>query len=138
MNNRFFRSCKAMAIIALLTSLNTVSAQTSEPDSATPNSSKFTSVIAEKGSVTTAEVQDKRDAGWGWGAIAKALGFNLGSAVSAANQDRKADRQDTTTAALGTGNRSNGGEGSRGNGNGGGSGGGGGNGGGNGGGGGRR
>lgn len=121
------RASIALTATAMLSAVTIVSAQTTEPDSINPTAStKHTQTIANKAGVPTADVQAKRDDGWGWGAIANSLGFNLGSAVSAANQDRKAERQDASASAQSMGNRGNSGEGGRGGGNGGGNGGGGG------------
>ncbi len=128
MNTKLRCASIALTAAAMLSAVTAVSAQTTEPDSTNPTAStKFTETIANKAGLptTTADVQAKRDDGWGWGAIANALGFNLGSAVSAANQDRRAERQDTAASEQSMGNRGNSGEGGRGNGNGGGNGGGG-------------
>lgn len=87
-----------LAAAAVLSVSAAAFAQTSDAVDDNPQSrEKFSQTIATKAStaettVDKSAVQAKRDEGWGWGAIANFFGFNLGSAVSEANRERRDER----------------------------------------------
>ncbi len=86
-----------LAASALSVSANALAQSGDTTGDTSPSRDKFTQIIADKAAtaenaVDPSAVQAKRDEGWGWGAIANFFGFNLGSAVSQANRERRDER----------------------------------------------